>query len=64
MLTTAEAAVRLGVQRQWVTRLIKAGRLKATWNNQFKRWQIDETDANWEKIADPPQPHGRPRKGQ
>ena len=60
MLTTQQAAERLGVQRIWVWKLIKAGRLRAAFNEQFGQWLIEEQDLL--QIKGPERPRGRPRK--
>jgi excisionase family DNA binding protein len=56
LLTTAEAAVKLGVTRWRVNALIKAGRLKAEKKGQI--YLITERDL--EAVAD--RKPGRPRK--
>lgn len=59
MITTAQAAARLGITKRRVTALIKAGRLPA---QKFGRdWMIQPKDLD--KVKDRPQgyPKGKPR---
>jgi excisionase family DNA binding protein len=57
LITTSNAATRLGISVRRVTQLIDSGRLKAT---RFgKSWAIDERHLT--AVVDRP-PAGRPRK--
>jgi len=59
MLTTGKAAHVAGVSRAYIWQQIKDSKLPATYNEQFKRWLVDEADlAIWQKERQAP---GRPR---
>jgi excisionase family DNA binding protein len=57
LLTTAQAAERLGVNRQWIWRLVQAGRLPAI--RYGRDWLIAEADLAQlppRKVGRPPRP--------
>lgn len=61
MLTTTEAAARLGISPRRVLALIKTGRLRA---RKFGRdWQIDPKDLEPVKVRKPGYPKGHKRNG-
>lgn len=57
MLTIPEAAARLGVKRQWVWRLVKAGRIEAKLYG--RDWLIEEREI--ERYEQERQPAHRPK---
>lgn len=60
MLTTKEAADRLGIKPRSVAALIQRHLLAATWNSYARRFEIDPTEV--ERYQREKRPAHRPKK--
>lgn len=60
MLTTAEAAARLGLTVRSVARLIRSKQLAATWNEYARRFEVDPAEV--ERYTNERRSPGRPKQ--